>query len=503
MHDVLTLLGIYWPLLLGNVMEWYEFGIYGFLEAEMQANFFQGSAMATWLGFAVSFAARPLGGLLLGIIGDKCGRRASMNISIWGMLLGTVGQGLLPRKCTAGVVLLVALRLLQGLCTGGEIGAITTYIVEVSPRRSMGRCVALISLTVNLGFLFAPAVVFLVSSIIGDKRMLDWGWRIPFLFALVPGGIAGYFRRRVPESNDFIADRREQIAALPAKAHSFHDVEDQTTDAQDTQVAEAVRPKKACCRLKVVRNHGYALLLGIGGVATNAVVCYAGLFWTNSYLVSRGCNANQVMLMGLGARSLQLAMTPMVGYMTDCFGIGTVMVGSSVLVAFLGMPIFAFLSLYPTSLHVSLLCFGLGFAVTGAASGVALYAFVPELFPTEQRNRGVGISFNIGVSLFGGLAPVLAEASLKVSPLGPGFLLSGGGVLGAITMALGFWLQRRGVLQLAHVRPDPYFKICAWKPKVKSDSSSPQEASVANKNDLEVESAKTVEESVDVSKGVL
>lgn len=150
-----------WPLLLGNVLEWYEFAIFGFVKPFISENFFQGSSQATWLVFATTFAARPFGGLLLGMLGDLCGRKVSTFASIFGMLIGTVGQGLLPSYRSGdvagatGVALLTGLRILQGLSTGGETCGVSTYIVEVGPKSSLGLSSILISITGNLGFLLA------------------------------------------------------------------------------------------------------------------------------------------------------------------------------------------------------------------------------------------------------------------------------------------------------------------------------------------------------------
>ena len=138
----------------------------GCMATYMEQNFFRGSVLATWLGFTATFVARPLGGIFLGILSDAFGRKLAVMLTIVGMLSGTVGQGLLPTPRGAGdsawgsfgLVLLFSLRLLQGLCTGGEISTVSTYIVEVSGHESKGRCVALISITVNLGFLLARSL---------------------------------------------------------------------------------------------------------------------------------------------------------------------------------------------------------------------------------------------------------------------------------------------------------------------------------------------------------
>ncbi|CAL1138628.1 unnamed protein product, partial [Cladocopium goreaui] len=225
--DVWQVMKIYWSLLLGNVLEWYEFAVDGFLAPYFQSNFFAGSAISTWLGFASTFLARPFGGIVLGVLGDLFGRKVSTFLSIFGMLIGTVGQGLVPTSHsgpiagTIGVVLLVALRILQGICTGGEIAAVSTYITEVGPKRSLARSMVLIGITCNVGFLLAQFASYAALKILGEETMVSWGWRIPFFLALLPGVIAASGRRCIPESRSFLeaqANTAETQAGAPRSA---------------------------------------------------------------------------------------------------------------------------------------------------------------------------------------------------------------------------------------------------------------------------------------------
>eukprot|EP00415_Alexandrium_ostenfeldii_P001023 UN1023 len=115
--------------------------------------------------------------------------------------------------------------------------------------------------------------------------------------------------------------------------------------------------------------------------------------------------------------------------------------------------------MYATDFVAAVLIVGVGFGILGAFVGTVIFLFVSELFPTSVRGVAMGISYNVGFSLFGGLGPVLAEASLGISADGPGFLLSLGGLISASTVAVALFLKRRGVVQLAHVRPLPYFSF--------------------------------------------
>lgn len=196
----------YWSLLLGNALEWYEFVLFSFLEPYFEENFFQGSAVVTWLGFAITFVARPFGGVVLGLVGDLFGRKVSTFLSIFGMLAATVLQGLLPSfqdGQVAGIIglcFLVFLRLLQGISAGGEIASVSTYITEICDPRVLARVLVLIPVTATLGSFCAQLIVFSAEEILGDAAMMSWGWRVPFLLAILPGGVAAWGRRFIPES---------------------------------------------------------------------------------------------------------------------------------------------------------------------------------------------------------------------------------------------------------------------------------------------------------------
>ncbi|CAK9108331.1 Putative proline/betaine transporter [Durusdinium trenchii] len=213
--DVCHVIKTYWSLLLGNLLEWYEFCLFSFLEPYFEANFFQGSALAAWLGFAITFVARPFGGVALGLVGDVLGRKVSTFLSIFGMLCGTVLQGVLPTyknghvAGTLGLSVLILLRLLQGVCTGGEIAAVTTYLTEIGEPRSLSSSLLLVPVTATVGFFAGQLMTFSFEWFLGEEQMMDWGWRIPFLLALFPGLLATMGRRCIPESGLFLRAKEE------------------------------------------------------------------------------------------------------------------------------------------------------------------------------------------------------------------------------------------------------------------------------------------------------
>jgi MFS family permease len=193
---------------LGNTLEWYDWMIFGLLAALIGPQFFPGgdpvaSTLSALAVFAVGFAIRPLGGVLLGTVADKIGRRRVMLWSVGAMAATTLVIAVLPTYESigiwAGIVLLVC-RLVQGASTGIEAPLSTAYAVELSPEGREGRAAGLMSFFVNLGILLASLVSFLSSLALGTDAMLEWGWRIPFAFGAALGVLVIWLRRALPES---------------------------------------------------------------------------------------------------------------------------------------------------------------------------------------------------------------------------------------------------------------------------------------------------------------
>ena len=437
--DLVNLLKIYWSLLLGNIVEWYEYAIYGHLVLSLEKHFFRGSAIGVWLGFGVTFLARPLGGLVLGVIGDRWGRRVAVNISIVGMLIGTVGQGCLPVGgpdslwiSDVSMVLLAILRFVQGLSAAGEIVTITSYLTEVCSHRMMCRGIALIAVTVNLGFLAAKAVAFTTEAVFGAEAVDQWAWRIPFIIAIFPGMVAVIGRRRLPESNMYLEAQKAQ--------------------AESTKEGTVISKVKAA-----VSGHWPSMLIGMCGVCAFAVLQYSCFVWTQSFLAAHKMAPGDRMWVGLIARMLQTVLALPLGYIADLVGVGTIMLVGPLATVIAAVPLWSIILHNPTSLVAVGWAFGVGCGTLGLLVATLPYFFVVELFPTDVRNTAVGISYNLGFAIFGGLSPVMAEVLLSASPMGPGFLWMAGGLVTFLSVIVAIHCQRNGMISMTHVRKTPYF----------------------------------------------
>src|ERR1700757_4404375 len=177
---------------IGNFMEWYDFGVYGYIATTIAQVFYPGNSVsavhliATFSTLAAAFVARPLGGLFVGPVGDGIGGKRVLVITIVLMTIGTTVTGLLPGYSTIGVwapILLVVARVFQGLSTGGEYVGAMTYIVEQAPDRTRGRVVGVLPLGNLAGFVAAGLVVTGLQTWLSNHDMLTWGWRVPLLLS--------------------------------------------------------------------------------------------------------------------------------------------------------------------------------------------------------------------------------------------------------------------------------------------------------------------------------
>ncbi len=209
---------------LGTIFEWYDFFIYGTLAAIIGKTFFpSGNAtletLLVWAGFAVGFGFRPLGAILFGYLGDRLGRKYTFLVTVTLMGVATAGVGLIPSAATIGIVapiLIILLRILQGLALGGEYGGAAIYVAEHAPKERRGFYTSFIQASVVGGFVLSLIVVLGCKAIMSDATWNEWGWRVPFLLSLILLGISLWMRLKLSESPVFKAMKEEgELAGNP------------------------------------------------------------------------------------------------------------------------------------------------------------------------------------------------------------------------------------------------------------------------------------------------
>lgn len=249
---------------LGTVFEWYDFYLYGLLATIISAQFFSGVNETTGFifalaAFAAGFAVRPFGALFFGRIGDLVGRKNTFLVTMGIMGLSTFVVGLLPSYAAIGVaapIMLVLLRLLQGLALGGEYGGAATYVAEHAPANRRGLFTSFIQTTATLGLFAALLVVIGTRTWLGEAAFADWGWRIPFLISVVLLGVSLWIRLQLEESPVFLAMKEEGKQSKAPLTEAF----------------------ARWGNLRIV------LIALFGAVAGQAVVWYAGQFYALFFL---------------------------------------------------------------------------------------------------------------------------------------------------------------------------------------------------------------------------
>ena len=306
---------------LGTIFEWYDFYLYGLLATVISAQFFSGVNEATGFifalaAFAAGFAVRPFGALVFGRIGDLVGRKNTFLVTMGIMGLSTFVVGLLPSYASIGVaapVLLVLLRLLQGLALGGEYGGAATYVAEHAPDGKRGLFTSFIQTTATLGLFAALLVVIGTRTALGEEAFADWGWRIPFLLSIILLGVSMYIRMQLSESPVF----------------------QEMKDQGKTSKAPLTEAFGNWSNLKIV------LIALIGAVAGQAVVWYTGkfyaLFFLEKTLKVDGATVNIMIAIAL---ALATPFFVIFGWLSDKIGRKPIIMTGCALAALTYFPLF-------------------------------------------------------------------------------------------------------------------------------------------------------------------
>lgn len=369
----------------GNFIEWYEFGVYGYFATVIAARFFTpegtGSAeglVKTYASFALAFFFRPVGAALFGRLGDRVGRRPVLILVIALMTGATTLIGVLPTYATVGALapwLLTFLRVLQGLSAGGEFGGAVSLLTEFAPPGRRGLYGAWQSFTVALGLLGGAGVAALLATVLGPDQLGDWGWRLAFLLTLPMGLGALWLRLRLDETPSF---RSEPVREVPP--------------------ARAVRA---------------AIALGAGRVMGWAAAGYTFLVVLPSYLQSTlDASFRQALLATVLANvGFAVSILP-AGLLSDRVGRRPVMLTGAVLVVALSVPLLNLLQDDGTSNAVKgAWVFGAG-AVVGLMAGPGP-AMLSEMFPTSVRYTGLGLAYALSNAVFSGCAGLIITQSVE------------------------------------------------------------------------------------------
>jgi len=312
---------------LGTVFEWYDFYLYGSLAAIIAKHFFAGvnettSFIFALLAFAAGFAVRPFGAIVFGRLGDMIGRKHTFLITIVIMGVSTAVVGLLPGYASIGVaapIILISLRLLQGLALGGEYGGAATYVAEHAPKGKRGYFTSWIQTTATLGLFLSLLVILACRTALGTEAFEAWGWRIPFLLSILLLIISVYIRLQLSESPVFMKMKAEGKASKAPLTESFARWEN----------------------LKIV------IMALLGGTAGQAVVWYTGQFYALFFLLQTlKIDPQTANLLIAGSLLIGTPFFVIFGSLSDRIGRKGIIMAGCIIAALTYFPIFHALTQY-------------------------------------------------------------------------------------------------------------------------------------------------------------
>ena len=366
---------------IGNAVEWYDWYAYTFLTVYFATQLFPATAdplaplLASFAVFAAGFFMRPIGGLLLGSLADRVGRRGALTVTILLMGGGSLLMAILPTYGQVGVlapILLLLARLIQGLSVGGEFAASTTFLVESAPPRRRGLFASFQYVSTTIGQLVASGLAALLASSLAKPEMQSWGWRVPFAFGAVIALVGLWFRLGAEETHP----AQEQLAA-------------------------GVRPPLFAALRRYPRQ---SLLIGAITVA-GTVTYYTWTTYFSTYAqVNHGYSAAEALTASTISLAFFAVLQPLVGTLSDRIGRKPVLIAFAAgfavgLIPALGLVGGGFVAL------LLVMCAGMIFLSGYTSIAAAINA---ELFPGHVRASGIGFPYSLTVALFGGTAPLLA-----------------------------------------------------------------------------------------------
>lgn len=394
---------------IGNLLEWYDFGLYGLLAPVLASLFFPGhnrmaSLLAVYGGFAGGFAMRPIGAIVLGHLGDRVGRKFVLTLSVLLMGIATVTVGILPTYAAVGIwapILLILIRLFQGFSVGGEFVDSVTYLVEVVPARRRGIAGSVANIGATAGMLLAAGVAAAITGWAGSARLDAWAWRLPFLLGGAVAAAAYLLRRHLPET--------------------AHQEKPEKSEKRESPLRLAIREQPRVMLACVLFTSGYGI--------TNYLI----MVFLPTYAHEFGhVTENHALQINTAGQAVAFLAVPLAGWVSDY-----VLSRRTILaVAFAAQAIFSWeafrLAEHGGGLWASQLTLALLLAIVMGTAP----AMLAEQFRAGYRVSAHAVTFNIGIGIAGGTAPMVAVALIQAfsNTMAPAAYLIAAAVLSAVSV---------------------------------------------------------------------
>ncbi|MGV2898967.1 MFS transporter [Achromobacter sp. AGC78] len=422
---------------IGNALEWYDFLVFAFMTPIIAKLFFPtdpnlpgselNAILMTTAIFGVGFFMRPVGGIILGLYGDKKGRKAAMVMVTSLMAVSIALITVAPTYHAAGIlapIFILIARLLQGFSAGGEFGTSTALLIEMAPNGKRGFYGSWQMAGQMLALLIGAACGTLITEFFTQQQIADWAWRLPFALGLVIVPIAIYIRRNIDETEVFKQMQEE-----------------------DRQAAARGEVKRLSL-VQMIKTHTRETMIGVGLVVTATVSIYI----TFTYLVTYSTQIlklpmKETFMVQMAGAALMVLLTPFMGAWSDRIGRRPLVISSLIGYLIVLYPLYYWLSDAPSIgrlLTVQIVvCFFVS-AFFGVFSTV-----MAELFPARVRSVGLSLAYNVAVMIFGGFAQFIVTWLIKTtgSPMAPAYYVMFGVTLGLIAS---FFMRDRAHDNLDH-----------------------------------------------------
>jgi MFS transporter, MHS family, proline/betaine transporter len=365
----------------GNVLEWYDFIAFGYLMGVISRHFFPAGAgmsavLLTAATFGVSFVARPLGGIVLGVYADRAGRKAALLLVIVMMTIATALIAFAPTYAQAGVVatvIMVVARVLQGISAGGEFGSATSMLVEYAPAHQRGLFGSFQMFAQAVAGVLAALAGVLITQGLTSAQLESWGWRLPFMLGLLLGPVGLYIRTSIEEPEAFLATRN-------------------------------LEPRLRFAQL--MKDYWREMVIAGGLVAGSTIMQFIFNIYMPTYAVQYlQMPASTPFVVIAISGVVRILACPAFGALSDRRGRKGVIAWGFALSLLAVWPAFAWLKSAPTLL--TLLAIELLFGLLGAAVLGPLSTALAEMFPVRGRSSGLAVSYNVSTTIFGGFTPFI------------------------------------------------------------------------------------------------
>ena len=395
---------------IANALEWFDFVAYGFFAVIMAKLFFPASddvtaLLAIFATFAIPFAIRPIGAIVLGAYADRHGRKATLLLTISLMTLGTAVMATVPTYDSIGAwaaVIVIGARMLQAFSVGGEFGAAVAFLVE-QDKTQRGFLASWHYSSQSMTAVLATGFATILNTMLTSQQVESWGWRVPFFFGLLIAPVGLYVRSQLRETDRFMAATSSKSPVLD-----------------------------------VLADYPSRIALAAGVIAASAVTVYMVLFMPTFAIRQLGLPPSVAFLGSLLAGTIHVVLIPFIGRLSDRYDRKSLSLAASLAVLILAYPLFAFLLAVP-SVAALLIVQGL-LGVLNAINLGSLGALVAELFPTSLRTSGLSLANSLTQMVLGGTTPFISLWLIEATghPAAPAFYLMFGAALSVVALAVLF-----------------------------------------------------------------